>query len=694
MIFFLALAIPTAVLIGQAYSQLKWEAFHHHRLQAEELVKRINKKYEALIEKENARSFTDYSFLNITGTDKSLRQSPLAQYPVNSAIPGTIGYFQVDNQGQFSTPLLPTQATSYSQSVTINNQADRSAIQKQLFAILKENSLVEKKIALKSQQPLRAKPAQRSRLTDSYQPGIVAGNAMPQAQDNEERIQLEWTSKKDARDSTFFDKAEEKPAAEIAEGSVNSQAAFDELQVKKSFSASEPKAYSKGLGRVEDIKLKRQYAEKERAQKEQKRKAFSKLKKRRVEQNILPAPVISELKRNQAGTTRADLRINMFESEIDPLEMSLLKSGQLVFYRKVWRDNQRYIQGFLVEPEKFISAIIKSAFYDTALSSASDLTIAYQGNIISAYSSKQTSRYLSSADELKGTLLLQSGLSSTLDQVELIFSVNQLPVGPGGQVINWLAVILVIILSGGFYLLYRLGVKQINLARQQQDFVSAVSHELKTPLTSIRMYGEMLREGWAPEEKQKEYYSFIYDESERLSRLINNVLQLARMTRNELKAELTPVTLSVLIDNLRSKVSSQAEREGFELKINCDEEVRNSKIEADEDYFAQVIINLVDNAIKFSSHAEKKQVDINCKLSSKNRVMISIRDYGPGIEKDQMRKIFQLFYRSENELTRETVGTGIGLSLVKQLVDSMQGEIDVINREPGVEFQLIFTPLN
>ena len=97
--------------------------------------------------------------------------------------------------------------------------------------------------------------------------------------------------------------------------------------------------------------------------------------------------------------------------------------------------------------------------------------------------------------------------------------------------------------------MYRLGVKQIRLTRQQQDFVSAVSHELKTPLTSIRMYGEILREGWADEEKKKTYYAYIHDESERLSRLISNVLQLARMTRNELRIDLKPVTVSLWVSN-------------------------------------------------------------------------------------------------------------------------------------------------
>ena len=108
-----------------------------------------------------------------------------------------------------------------------------------------------------------------------------------------------------------------------------------------------------------------------------------------------------------------------------------------------------------------------------------------------------------------------------------------MPQGPGATVLGWVTFVLAMVFVGGFITLYRLGLSQINLARQQQDFVSAVSHELKTPLTSIRMYGEMLKEGWADDEKRQDYYDFIHDESERLTRMITNVLQLAKITHNE-----------------------------------------------------------------------------------------------------------------------------------------------------------------
>jgi len=254
--------------------------------------------------------------------------------------------------------------------------------------------------------------------------------------------------------------------------------------------------------------------------------------------------------------------------------------------------------------------------------------------------------------------------------------------------------VLAIVLVGGFVTLYRMGLSQIALARQQQDFVSAVSHELKSPLTSIRMYGEMLKEGWADEEKRQSYYEYIHDEAERLSRLISNVLQLAKINRNEPQFDIRPTKVSELMSNTESKISSQIERAGFELRIDTAEDAGRATINVDSDCFMQMIINLVDNAIKFSRNAENKIVEIACKRAGDNRIQFSVRDYGPGVPKDQMKKIFQLFYRSESELTRETVGTGIGLAIVHQLAVAMDGNVDMVNATPGAEFRFWFSAVH
>jgi signal transduction histidine kinase len=685
-VFFLALAIPTGFLVYQAYSQLKWEAFHQHRVLAEELAARIDARIVQLIDTEEARSFADYAFLNVAGDPSAnfLQRSPLSAYPHASTMPGLVGFFQVDTDGAFTTPLVPPAGTvPSSYGISAGELEQRLALQLKIEQILSRNRLVQ------------------DRKTATITSGEAVADALhANAARRDEQSGL--ASDKDTLERRTLDDRAVSATKELAERQAPGQAAFDRLNKAAAPSEQEKKQpAASALGRVEDLQLDYRYQTESANAIERPAASGAPVatKRARRERSALPEPVYEagaaffegarEADAPAPSRLKSDIRIRTFESEIDPFEFSLLDSGHFVLFRKVWRDGQRYIQGALIEQQPFVQGLIETMFLDTALSGMSDLLVAWRGDVFSAFSGRAAREYLSSAEDLRGTLLYQARLSAPLGDMELILSINRLPAGPGGRVISWLAAILLLVLCGGFYLMYRLGAGQIDLTRQQQDFVSAVSHELKTPLTSIRMYGEMLREGWATDDKKMVYYDYIFDESERLSRLIANVLQLARMTRNNLQVDSKPLGVAELMDSIRSRVSSQVERAGFELSMHCEPDAGQAVIQVDPDWFIQIFINLVDNAIKFSANAEQKVIDIDCQRLSDGSVQFSVRDYGPGVPRDQMKKIFKLFYRSENdELTRETVGTGIGLALVHQLARAMGGQVDVVNRGPGAEFRV------
>ena len=677
-VFFVALAVPAGILIHQAYSQLKWEAFQRHRAMAEELVTRIDRRLMELIRAEEARSFADYAFLVAAGDPSAgfLQRSPLSAYPVVSTIPGLLGYFQVDTEGVLTTPLLPpagVQPSTY--GVSQSELAQRRSLRDRLQEILTENRLVAyrgKDLVTPGGANTETEMAAELSAVDRHpgNRGAPAQQARSVAESEQEHTRQDQLARSTSTAQTAFDRLNEIPVP------------------------SEAKKLPQALGRVEDLKLDSRYRAQSRddAPTAPSRDANGSLDKRvlRKERGALleqQAVVTDEV---GAPAAESRFRISIFESEIDAFDFSLLDSGHFVLFRKVWRDGQRYIQGALLEPGLFLSGVAEAAYRATALSRSSGLAIAYRGNVLSAFRGGSAREYLSSTEELRGALLLQAPLSAPLSDLQLVFSIIRLPAGPGGVVITWVAAILALVLCSGFYLMYRLGLGQVRLARQQQDFVSAVSHELKTPLTSIRMYGEILREGWADEHKKQTYYAYIHDESERLSRLITNVLQLARMTRNDLKIDLRPVSIGQLMEDVRAKVASQIERAGFGLSLNCDDAAKGLTVTIDTDYFTQIVINLVDNALKFSAKATNRTIDIHCRHLQEGPVQFSVRDYGPGVPKDQMKRIFRLFYRSENELTRETVGTGIGLALVYQLTRAMEGKVDVVNREPGAEFVLSF----
>jgi signal transduction histidine kinase len=681
-LFFLALSIPAGVLVRHAYSQLKWEAFHHYRGQAEELAARIDDRFMRLLDGEETRSFADYRFLVVAGDPAAnfLQRSTLSAYPVASDIPGLIGWFQVDTRGLFTTPLLPQpdyRRTDY--GISQKEREQRLQLQARIQRILSENRLVQGRDAQESE-------------------GEVSAVTTPRHRDR--RASLDDAAyESDTQTGGRFSTDEDYGAAvrEQEEASVPAQAAFDRLNRAPARRLAEKKQADSALGRVEDLKLEYRYqqavptAQALRQAPAEKAKVLGK-RSLRKERGVLPESEAMPADQPVPALSAAkpDMRIRTFESEIDGFEFSLLDSGHLVLFRKVWRDGQRFVQGALIDQPVFLQGVIRTAFHETALSLMSDLVVAYQGDVLAVFSGKTSRGYLSSTENLHGELLHRARFSAPLSNLELIFSINRLPPGPGANVINWLAAILLLVLCSGFFALYRLGVKQIELARQQQDFVSAVSHELKTPLTSIRMYGEMLREGWATEDKRKTYYDYIHDESERLSRLISNVLQLARLTRNDLRLELKPVTVAELMDGIGSKVSSQIQRAGFELNLQCEGQARQAVIRVDVDSFSQIIINLVDNALKFSTAAEQRLIHIACQDPHEGEILFTVRDYGPGIAKNQMKKIFKLFYRAENELTRETIGTGIGLALVSQLAQAMGASVDVVNKTPGAEFRIVF----
>ncbi len=666
LLFFLALLIPSVVLIQQSYSQLKWEVFHQYRMQAEELSMRINDRLMRLVNSEEQRTFADYAFLVVAGDPAAsfLQRSDLSAFPVNHSVPGVIGYFQVDDAGRFSTPLLPARldrAASY--GVSDDELGKRRALHDRLQQILSDNRLVES-----AGNGGEGRQVAASSSHGSVTPRSAAGKAAG----------IRFSREADSASSP--------------------QAAFDQLNDAASTPGlAKKRTGATTLGRVEDLKLDRRFesqlAEEQAPVLPAQKAQPSEPRTVRKERGLLPAPaaplVEDEITAEVAPLNQSGVRIHTFESELDPFEFSLLDGGHLVLFRKVWRDGRRFIQGLLIEQAPFLQAAIGALFRETALSGMSQLTLAYRGELFATFSGETSDSYPSRTQALSGALLYRGRLAAPLSEIELIYSVRQLPAGPGGRLILWVAAVMLLVLCGGFYLLYRLGLRQIELARQQQDFVSAISHELKTPLTSIRMYGEMLREGWASEEKRRTYYDYIHDESERLTRLINNVLQLARMTRNGLALDCRPLRVAALLESMGSRIASPVERAGFELNLQVDDRVANTRVKVDDDSFSQVMINLVDNALKFSARSAIKRIDISAAIERENRLVFTVRDFGPGVPRDQLKKIFRLFYRSENELTRETIGTGIGLALVGQLVAAMGGRVDVINQQPGAAFRVL-----
>jgi signal transduction histidine kinase len=239
----------------------------------------------------------------------------------------------------------------------------------------------------------------------------------------------------------------------------------------------------------------------------------------------------------------------------------------------------------------------------------------------------------------------------------------------------------------GLYALYRMTATQIEFAERRNNFVSAVSHELKTPLTAIRMYAEMLEGELVPDEgRKREYYRTITAESERLSRLINNVLELAHIEKKPTNMQLLLGDVAPVVAQALEVLRPHVEREGFELELQISGTLPSVRFEPDA--LRQILFNLVDNALKYSREASERRISVRLEPKAPDRVLLFVRDWGPGVQQEHVGAIFQPFFRAEQELTRKTQGTGIGLSLVRGLVERMGGAVLCANVEPGFEIRV------
>jgi two-component system, OmpR family, phosphate regulon sensor histidine kinase PhoR len=229
-----------------------------------------------------------------------------------------------------------------------------------------------------------------------------------------------------------------------------------------------------------------------------------------------------------------------------------------------------------------------------------------------------------------------------------------------------------VVLIVALLLAFRSVKREVQLAQNKSDFVANVSHEIRTPLALISMFAETLEMGRAPsEEKRQEYYSIISKETHRLSGIVNKILNFSQTEAGKKKLRLEEVQLAKEINEILKTYDFHLKNKGFEYHF---EEGTELRVKADKEALTEIIINLIDNAIKYS--ADKKRIEISLSIESGLGV-IAIKDFGLGISKADQKHIFDKFYRVSSGNLAKSQGTGLGLSLVKQLIEQQNGKISV-----------------
>jgi len=233
------------------------------------------------------------------------------------------------------------------------------------------------------------------------------------------------------------------------------------------------------------------------------------------------------------------------------------------------------------------------------------------------------------------------------------------------------------LLAGGIFLTYRNVNKELALARLKSDFVSNVSHELRTPLALIRLYAETLELGRLSNPgKHQEYYSIIRKESERLTALINNILDFSRIEAGRKEYEFRETDLNELVRNTLESYRYQIEQHGFTLEEKIAEV---PALKVDREAMARSLVNLVNNALKYSQ--DRKYIGVNL-YRDNGSVKLEVVDHGIGIPENEQHKIFEKFYRVGDPLVHNTKGSGLGLSLVQHIARAHGGDV-VVDSTPG-----------
>lgn len=234
------------------------------------------------------------------------------------------------------------------------------------------------------------------------------------------------------------------------------------------------------------------------------------------------------------------------------------------------------------------------------------------------------------------------------------------------------------ILVFGLILTIRSVSHELELARMKSDFVSTVSHEFKSPLTSIRQLAEMLQSGRVPsEERRQKYYDVLLEQSERLALLTDNILSLAKIEEGRAEFAFETTDISALLTRVISSIQDRVRHQGFVIGLDIEGPI--PPLPVDRAAVTQAVTNLIDNAIKYSGDSRKISVSA---AGLGQFLVIAVRDFGIGIGKDEIGRVFERFYRGGDELTRAVKGSGLGLTLVKEIVEAHHGKVHV-ESEPG-----------
>ncbi len=646
----LLVAVPTLFLVHRSRESLRAEHALRYQAVADRVFDEMERALSVWLAEEDARPTEHYRFYVESRPDRGRSLSPLAAGPSR---PFVIGYFQIDSDGSFHTPERPRDIARAERLGDFSRNPSRDetleSLQRRVGAYFAtwnasgDDRAREDLVDAKAASPAEAKEERAP--SPAGEPGLDVYSTLKslnQASESRRQRKTKRVAQRIARSAA--PSAEQQSAPPPPEIEVAGRSGWNDGFSGGGFSADALEAAV--VDSVEETEARPNAASPART-----------------------APA----KPSGGAIPETPLAV----VEIDPLSGYHLADHSLLLMRSVRIRFENTLeelrQGMLVDPDALHRWLREDALAAARLGEAD-------------FSFRRTGEARPVPDEPRRAV---HRFAEPFDAWELELSLAPLSGLRTEKPLFALSAAVLITAALGLIALYRMVSVRLAFAERRSNFAAAVSHELKTPLTAIRMYAEMLRDDMVPDEaKRREYYRSITAEAERLSRLINNVLEYSKLEQNERVLEPEVGDPGRVVSEVMRWLAPHAKGQNFELDVRVASGVPDVRFERDA--LLQILFNLVDNAIKYAREATQRIVHVTCGPDG-DAVVVAVRDHGPGVSGEHLPRIFDAFYRGESELTRTSKGTGIGLALAKRLAEQMGATLSGRNvAEGGFEVRLRF----
>ncbi|HIJ52002.1 MAG TPA: HAMP domain-containing histidine kinase [Planctomycetes bacterium] len=622
---------------------------------AEQIRQDVNRKLDEFILTEQDRPYTDYQYYYVpenVAPGRRAQQVAFLRSPLAGRLDNSFawGNFQIESNGTIITPnddiVQREGATGENKILLLQVQFNRKNIETNLLPVLNGVTPASFKMAFSKEVSSSTKTA----LETLKQAKLAKGNVQ---------------KSKDAK----VEGLKGRQGKDLPIESLRAQQQKTQIIQQQRQTFIDNVAANTGLQqRVEDSRRRQRNVQTDLEQSEEaSQSALSQPQIAQIEQ-ALDTNVELQLSRQEEQSDTVQVRVGGFEPIVTGggnAEESIF-GGQVFLVRNVQIEDTHFLQGFQLNEKKLIQEVKESTRRLMRDGMSFELPQTKNG-----WAENKNAAYTAVLVFDFGELVLN------LMEIDPAWIAEQI-----SQLRHWYFGIISIVLLAVTLALASLWLSartQLKLAQKKDDFISAVSHELRTPLTSIRMYSEMLEKNWVKsEDKLAEYYGSMRAESERLSRLIENVLDFSRIQKGRKKYTFSLGDINECIADVVEMMKPYAEQNGFSIKTELGQLGQTA---FDPDAVTQIVVNLVDNAIKYARNAQDKIITVRTR-SDDRFILIEVEDHGPGVPHRLRYKVFEEFFRSGSEATRETTGTGLGLALVKKFAQAHDGFVEIITARP------------